>query len=611
VKVEFRRAAVLCGKLPFFVLAAACLLIPAGLVRGERPTAPRLLPRDTLAYFRVHNMAELRKTFQETAAGRLARDEQIQPLLGQLWQSAAEAFQPLQDELDLTLDELTAIPQGGVCVALVAPDKGRPALVMLMDVADKRDAADKLLQRADRAMVEGGAVKSSETHLDTELQVYQFAGEGNRQLVRFDREGMIGLITDLELTKAVLEVWDGKREDADTLAENRKFTSIMSRSAGTRDERPQISWYIDPLELAKRAGRGNLSFQAVLSLLGPLGLDGLKAVGGSVILGSEEFDAIVHLHVSLASPRQGVIDVLALKSGETTPERWVPRDVASYMTLHWDTEQSYDAIQEVYDLVRGEGEWEDLIKTQVSERLGVDFRKDMVAAMEGRMTMFTWMEKPARLNSQSRVVALRLKDPAAFRGKVEDIVTKFAQNWEKKSYGGQSYYTLVNAGGRPGGGPAPDANGQPGSPPQLTRRPELVMSVVGDYVMFSDSSKLLQQVIRAKSDSGNSLADELEFKLIASKIKRHAGSQKPGMIYFDRPEEGLRWLYDLVTADATRDRLGQAADSNRVLGALNNALNDNPLPPFYQIARYLAPRGGMLTSDDTGIHYTFFAMRRE
>jgi hypothetical protein len=45
--------------------------------------------------------------------------------------------------------------------------------------------------------------------------------------------------------------------------------------------------------------------------------------------------------------------------------------------------------------------------------------------------------------------------------------------------------------------------------------------------------------------------------------------------------------------------------------ALYDALEANPLPPFSEIAKYLAPGGGMLVSDETGLHYTAFALRRE
>jgi hypothetical protein len=103
----------------------------------------------------------------------------------------------------------------------------------------------------------------------------------------------------------------------------------------------------------------------------------------------------------------------------------------------------------------------------------------------------------------------------------------------------------------------------------------------------------------------------MDFKLIANKIQRHAGEQQAGMVSFSRPEEAFRSLYELATAPATRTRLSEQAGSNRFFGALDKALTNNPLPPFAVIARYLAPGGGLVTDDETGIHYTAFSLRRD
>jgi hypothetical protein len=103
----------------------------------------------------------------------------------------------------------------------------------------------------------------------------------------------------------------------------------------------------------------------------------------------------------------------------------------------------------------------------------------------------------------------------------------------------------------------------------------------------------------------------LDFKLIANKIQRQQGETKAGMISFNRPEEGFRALYELATASSTQSRLAAASENNGVFRALNGALNNNPLPPFAVLARYLAPGGALVTDDETGIHYTAFTLRRD
>jgi hypothetical protein len=129
--------------------------------------------------------------------------------------------------------------------------------------------------------------------------------------------------------------------------------------------------------------------------------------------------------------------------------------------------------------------------------------------------------------------------------------------------------------------------------------------------MGTDSSKLLQQVIVTKSDSSESLANDIEYKLIASKIKRQVGTAKTGMITFRRPEEGFRALYELATSKSVREQLDTRSDNNPFFRALNGALKENPLPPFAVVAQYLAPGGGMVVNDATGFHYTAFTLRRD
>ena len=73
----------------------------------------------------------------------------------------------------------------------------------------------------------------------------------------------------------------------------------------------------------------------------------------------------------------------------------------------------------------------------------------------------------------------------------------------------------------------------------------------------------------------------------------------------------MRFWYDLANAENTRKRLSEQAEQNRFFGSLNQALKDNPLPPFDVLAEYMAPGGGMLVNDDTGIHYTTFTLKRQ
>ena len=562
---------------------------------AQRPSAPRLLPEDTLAYIRVENVPELVERFGDTAMGRITSDEQVKPFVGHLYQSAIEAFSQIEDRVGLSLGELLEIPQGELCIAVVAPDDGRPEFVLLADVGDHIVLVEKLLARLDEELAAQGATRSLEKVGETEIVVNVMPAR-RRRLTYFERDEVVVMATNTDLAKQLLTVWDGGGEFR-TMADNRSFTSIMSRCNGFRDERPQITWYVNPLEFIRRAGRGNLSAQAGLLTLSTLGIDGLQAVGGSIILATEEFDGIFHAHVLLKNPRKGVLKMVALDSGDTTPEPWVPEDAASYTTFHWELGETYSELTRLYDLFYIEGAWQDRIAARLTERLGVDLERDLVDAFAGRASMVTWIEKPARLNSQATLIGLKLNDSERFRRTLQQVAERLGDRVSKESHGNTTYYRM-------------DTRRQRQLDEEIARRQEPCAAVLGDYLVLTDSVKFLKQVIFTKNDASQSLANELDFKLIANKIQRQLGDVRAGLVSFDRPEEGFRLMYELAVSPITRSRLAAQREQNPLFNALYSALQDHPLPPFAVLAQYLAPGGAILTNDETGFHYTAFTLRR-
>jgi hypothetical protein len=294
--------------------------------------------------------------------------------------------------------------------------------------------------------------------------------------------------------------------------------------------------------------------------------------------------------------------MIAMKSGDVTPEPWVPSDIVSYITLNWDVTKTYATFRELYDGINGEGALASSFESDVAARFDIDFREDLLEALDGRGTYVTWMVKPARLNSRGNLIGLKLKDAASFQKTFDDFVAKVGDG----GLGSESFAGVTIYFAEPQRRRAQQMEGN-----QLTRRPDPALAILGDYLIASDSSQLLKHVITTKQEGSGLLADELEFRLVASKLRRLPGGDSPGMIAFDRPEEALRLLYELATAEATREQLSRGAERNGFFRALDGALRDNPLPPFSVISRYLAPGGSLITNDETGVHYVNFTLRRK
>lgn len=570
----------------------------ASLARAERVVAPKLLPEGTLAYVRIADTQDLIAKFKDTATGRMFQDENIAPLVKQLYGSVEEQFKQIEDRVGLPLSELLKIPQGEVCIAVVPMGEGMPAILLLIDVKDKILSANKLFEKGEALLVENGGSKTSEVISDVKVNVY--TGQGGMNVIQFEKDGTVVICSNKDLVKPLLAAWSGNSEEK-SLADNSKFNSIMSRCSGSKDERPQITFYADPVEIARKVLANGPSSLA-LAFFKPLGLDGVKGVGGSIIMGAGEFDGVTHFHLLLDNPRSGVVELVAMGSGDTTPEAWVPNDVTTYMTMHWRFEDIYKNGGKLWDSLQGEGDFKNIVKSRLSDNLGLDVETEIVPALDGRITYAQWVQKPIVVNSQVNIIGVKLKDAKVFQASVlEKLIAKAPPDViEKKAFGGVTYWAVKTQ-------PPPEGRELPAG----FRLPTPAFAIIGDYLVGSDSTTALQHCITATSDATRGLAGDLEYKLIAGKIKRQVGGDAPGMVTFSRPEEALRFVYELARAENTQKGLENAAENNPFLKNVNKALKDNPLPPFSVLAKYFAPGGGMMVNDETGIHYMTFTLKRK
>lgn len=594
-------------RLIFLTIAVAVALYAPHLAQAERPSAAQLLPEGTLAVVRVADSRELVKRFNETAMGRIGQDDQIRPLIGELYGSLTQAFAQIEDEVGLPLDKILAMPQGEICFAVTAPAAGPPALLLMVEAGDQMLSINKLLDKvAERAAAEG-VEKTTEVLGDVKLTTFKFGRRDREQMIYFEKDGVLVAATDIDLLKFVLTAWGGNlKEDQKTLAEDQKYTTVMNRCLGAKDDPPQLSWYVDPIRLAKVASRGNAGAQTAIALLPAIGLDGFQAIGGSITMATGDFDSVSHLHVMLDEPRSGVIDAIAITNGDTAPEAWVPADAASYMTINFDAEKSYQAIAKVYNSIAGENALQNEVQRRINDPIEIDFEKELLAASAGRFTMMTWIQKPIRLDSQAVLFGVKLKDPKEFQVVLDRLAEKYKDNIEKTAYGVTPYWQAKR--------PAQDGievERNDGNTRVAVRPPQPCFAIVGDYLLLSGRPACLEHAIITNSDGSKSLSKDLEFKLIMSKIKRQPGGETPGMISFNRPEEGMRMLYDLANGEQAKGFLATRSESNDFFKNVDKAMKDNPLPPFQVIAKYLAPGGGLLTNDETGIHYAAFQLRRK
>ena len=589
-------------------------------------TAPKLFPEKTLLYLRVDDVAELKKDLERSSLGKLAADDQIRPILSEFYGSLVQTTEQMQEAIGLNLDELLSIPTGEMAIALlpggsaakierrrarenksennegeareeVSVRVNRPIVAALLDAGDEISSIKVLLARIEEAAEN---LIHEEKAIDRlTLHRYRNPERSREQFAYFIDDGVIVACTDVGYAELLAEKWLGQLEDAETLAENKKFTSIMSRCVGTEGERPQVSFYVDPLAMVREFVPRNAGTTMGLAMIPALGFDGIEAVGGSWIIAPPDFDAINHMHLQLASPRKAVLGLLRPKSGSTDPENWVPDSVAAYSTINWDISSTIQGIERLYNMFRGDDAFNEQVVNRLSELLELEFRKDVLDNLEGRLTFLQGFVRPVTINSGSNVYAIRLNNVEFFKSKVmPKLMAKIEERTElpTKRFGNLNVRVLkigrsVNE--------------------EVVRQPEICFTTIDDYLVISDSQYMIRKLVDCIEGRVGPLSEALEYQLISDRIAAQLQDKECAAITFSRPEESLELFYELARDPKNIERLRSLSEDNPFFKSLLNALEKNKLPPFSVISQYLAPSGGFVVEEESGMHYMTFTLRRD
>jgi len=147
-----------------------CLTLVAGLIAdcgpgqlwgpGEawgqvpsRPSAPELLPQETVAYVQIPNIQRLKENFAETGFGQMLADDRVAPLVEQVYEELSYLYTDYVEEtVGVKLDELLTLPAGEICFAVVAPRRDTPNFVMLLAIQEDREINPELLRLRGRGL---------------------------------------------------------------------------------------------------------------------------------------------------------------------------------------------------------------------------------------------------------------------------------------------------------------------------------------------------------------------------------------------------------------------------------------------------------------------------
>ncbi len=589
-----------------FVLFLSATFVAAQPAIANRPTAPGLFPDKTLAYIRIDDTRELRTKLSETSMGRLAADPQVSPILKEFYGAFNQGIEGLQREFGIDLNEILAIPNGEFAIGML-PGPVNPFPVFLVEAGDEIPTLELIVDRIEEQTESRGGAREKKKFGTIEVTQWRDFNRQERQFGYFADSGVLVFSLNADYIEKLAKIWTGNGVDHVPLSANRKFTSILSQCVGTDGERPQVSFYVDPLAIAKEATKNNTAAAMTMAMLPALGIDGIQAIGGSLIMVPNGFDSIFHAHLLLSNPRRGFLEVLRPKSGATDPPNWVAEDVQSYMTANWNSAQTLAAVKELFETFRGPDSFEEQVIKQAEKQLGIDVQKDLLNELKDRFSMTQSIMRPARVGGETRIFAIQLKNSQAFAATT--LPKMFAQlkskdpQWESQTHSSSTIYT------RPNKTPAADA-AKSNRPRANIRRPEPTFVVLGDELLIGDSLDAIKSAIDTFRNGDGLLAQSLEYKLVRDQMKLQLNEKETSIVMYQQPEESMRQMYDLAADPNNLQRLKDMSKGNPLFAALVKALETHQLPPFEAIAKYTSPSGAFITEEESGLHYTAFTLLR-
>lgn len=570
---------------------------------AERPRSDELLPETTVAYVQVQNVRELVEKLTDTNMGRMMADENIAPLVSDLFQTGKDAYAEVEDRIGLGLEEIQNLPAGEICLAVIAPKRKTPAFVLIVDTDEESETVDKALDRGREFASEMDLELESEETDDVTFEKFTVEGQ---KISFFRKGGTLVIGNNHDELVSIVDRWMGREvEKIRPLKENRKFITIMNRCRGTEETPADLRFFVDPIKLAKSATRGNAAAQIGLNFLPILGLDGLLGIGGAAIMNEMDFESVTHFHALLANPRAGIFEMLALKPGDYQPEPWVPENAISYISTSWDAPKMLDELTKMFDSFNGEGAFAEDVEEEIEDEFDFDLRSDLIEQLEGRITFMQWMGDEVSVNGGSFAAGAELKDPDKFMvvvdaireemgdGNVEEVDFKGTTFWQQSEERLEEMRERMKEFG-------PDIE---------ISIPQWCFGILDNHFIFSNSTDLFKLAIETNRGKKPALGESEKYEYVGRQMTKLLGTDVPAAVMYSQPADMFEMYFKLAKKDSTKDFLDEMADDNQYAAGVRDAFENNPLPDFEDIRKYFQPSGAFFTNDDTGYHMLMFQLR--
>ena len=541
----------------------------------DRASGEKLFPKETLAFFTISDVPELKKKWEKTSVGQMLNDPQMKPFLDDFGKKMEEWSKDVEDEIGVSINSLLELPKGELAFALLEQPARKISAVLLFEYGDNQETVVKLLKKMDDELEQEETEHSTEEIDDVTVHVYTFknAGPDNpyNTLAYFMDKSCLVVSNEIAALKEVLERWDGKSDD--TLAQNDQFSYIQAQCKPESGE-PLIKMFVNPIGMIHS---GIAMAQSVLPQAGMaigflpmLGLDGLKGWGGTVDFFDEgEFEGVGNFYLYCDSS-SGLLGMFNFPAAQLSPPKWVPATVGSYLLMNWNAMGAYTSIENLIDSFQGKGATARLLEQAAGEGPMIHIKKDILDHLDGKIH-FIQSAKEAEVDAPpipEIFVAFGLKDATKMKKTLAAAAKTGGSSMEARDFNGETIYDIQ----------------QPGADTVVS------LAVTEGQLVITNDTPMLEELMRGKSSQRATLVDSPDYKKIAKFFP-----SKTSMLSFQRSDVQLKMYYNLLKK-ADRDAL--------------DGLDVSKLPPFEAISKYFQPSGGYSVPDKKGAKSATFSLKR-
>ena len=636
----------------------AVLLAAAAAAAQDRPTAMRLFPARTVLFVRTADATGFSERFWRGSGGRMARDPEIAPFVDGLYRRVDDAFASGPGEATGGgLSKLLELFQGEAALGL-APLRGQPPVAVLaladtvsaadraagdaVALADGRERAQRLIETLRAYAEANGNAVATERLLTADVTVIRPNADSRDAFAFLERDGVLVFCSDRLVMESVVAKWDAATgppdrveagppatetadstdTDADAkrvarlrkayepaLADKPGFSEslrqcVEERLGGGDEGPPQAVAYLDPLGVFRGVAQNNAGARVALATLPVLGLDGVRGAAAALWLDEGDWDAVFRAHLLLDNPRAGLLKIARLEPADTTPSDAVPAGAMRYGCGAFAPGAILGGVGELYDRIRGEGEFDKLLRERIADKVGMPV-DDLVALFTGRFeSVQGYGETPDGESPRvmpARALLLSTADPDEASQALREVIARLDSEAVWTEYGG----VAVAAKRRP-----VDEEGRPTRGRQADWP---CVAVIGDAVALCQTQALLEQLIDAQNGEAPRLKDHLPFRLTASRARRLGYSTTGGvegqMLTYEDPTPFYRRAVEAAGSTESRQALDAIAERAPPMRWLRDTLDEAGAPSAEALLRYTTPTGGALYDTPTGFRYVAFAFR--